>query len=120
MTKLKQIVTRESLKQSIETHPKGPGHVIGRALVAIFRLQTEEEKQENHTKFRNGMGFSANDGRIGALGAKTFMKHGTLEEWQFKPWIKPDKNGYPRIVKYVKQLNWIANEKEKAQTQTQA
>lgn len=100
-----QIVTKDWLKQKIQ---EDASRVIGRALVALFRLQTADERTNNLTKFHNGVGFSANDARLGCIGAKYFMKHGKLSEGLVKGWIKLDKHGYPRIVKYVRQLNSIA------------
>lgn len=104
---MKIIVTKSWLKAKVE---ENPSLVIGRALVALFQRQTSEEKNSNGTKFKNGVGFSANDARIGTLAAKYYLKHGTLLEWQLKPWLKIV-NDYPRITKYTKQLNEIANEK---------
>lgn len=94
-------MTKEYLKSKVEQFPVS---YIGRALVILFNRQTMAERANNATKLRNGVGFAACDGRIGALGAKYYLKHGTLLEWQLKPWIKPV-NGYPRICKYLKQLN---------------
>ena len=108
--RLEQLVTKDYLKERIE---RDPIRTIGRILVAIFKRQTANEKAGNHTEDKNGIGFSGHDARIGSLGAKYFMKHGTLLEWQLKSWIRPDKHGYPRIAKYVRQLNEIANEKTK-------
>lgn len=108
-TEMKTLVTKEWLTQKIKENPP---LVIGRALVALFHYQTSEERENNGTKYKNGVGFSSNDGRIGALGAKYFLKHGTLLDWQLKAWIKPDKKGLPRIVKYSGQLNKIAIQKK--------
>lgn len=105
---MEAIVTRDWLTAKVKENPE---LWIGRALVAIFNNQTAEERQINGTRFKNGVGFSANDGRIGTLSAKYFLKHGTLLEWQLKPWIKLDMNCQPRICKYTKQLNTIANAK---------
>lgn len=105
---MKTLVTKEWLTQKIKENPP---LVIGRALVALFHCQTSEERENNGTRYKNGVGFSSNDGRIGALGAKYFLKHGTLLDWQLKAWIKLDKQGFPRITKYTKQLNKIANVK---------
>lgn len=102
------IVTKQYLKERIEANPS---LVIGRALVALFRRQVEEEQSINATKHLNGRGFSKQHGRIGALGAKYFLKHGTLEPWQMTPWLKLSSNGFPSICRYAKQLNEIANEK---------
>src|SRR5690606_40017154 len=104
----KKIVTREWLAQKVKENPQ---RTIGRALVAIFRRQTAEEKSGNLTKFHNGVGFSSNDARLGCIGAKYFIKHGTLSESLMKGWLKADKKGLPRIVKYVRQLNEIAIER---------
>lgn len=100
-----KLVTKEWLASKVE---ENPARTIGRALVALFRYQTEEEKNSNFTKFVNGVGFSANDARLGCIGAKYYMKHGTLSESLLKGWMKKDKNNLPRITKYVRQLNLIA------------
>lgn len=105
---MKTIVTKEWLVARIALNPS---LVIGRALVAIFRNQTELEKANNVTRLQNGIGFTGTDGRIGAITAKYFIKHGTLLEWQIKNWLRPNRKGEPRIVKYANQLNQIANEK---------
>ena len=103
-----QLVTKQWLADKIAANPS---HTIGRALVALFNEQTNEEKSSNTTKFRNGAGFAKPDARVGAIAAKTFLKNGKLEEWQLKVWLKPNKQNLPRIVKYVDQLNEIANRK---------
>jgi hypothetical protein len=84
--------------------------VLGRALVAIYRNQTSSEQAAFSTKYKNGIGFSGPDARLGTLGAQKFLAQGTLPEWFVKAWLV-EKNGYPRICKYAKQLNAIANEK---------
>lgn len=106
--KLLQLVTKEWLAAKIAVNPS---HTIGRALVALFNEQTLEERADNVTKFRNGAGFAKPDARIGAIAAKTFLKNGKLEDWQLKIWLRPNKDNLPRIVKYVEQLNGIANRK---------
>lgn len=105
------LVTRESLCALIE---RKPVETVGRALVAIFRAgQTEDERAGNTTDVLNGIGFSGADARSASITAKYFIKHGTLLEWQVEQWTKPAKNGFPRICKYVKQLNDIAERKAK-------
>lgn len=106
--KLLPIVTRDWLKAKIETDP---ALIVGRALVALLKRQAAEEQVGNSTKFKNGAGFSKPDARIGCITAKYYLKHGNLLDWQLKIWVMPDKKGYPRICKYVNQLNQIANEK---------
>lgn len=100
-----QIVTKKYLVDRIA---KDPAWVIGRILVAIFNRQTSEEASNNLTKFHNGVGFSSNDARLGCIGAKYFIKHGTLTDGLMKGWLKLDKHGFPRITKYAQQLNDIA------------
>ena len=43
--------------------------------------------------------------------AKSFMKRGTLLDFQYDFWMKTGSTGFPRMVKYHKQLNEIAIEK---------
>lgn len=102
------IVTRDSLAALIQ---RDPIRVVGRALVAIFNNQTEDERANNTTDVLNGIGFSGADARSGVITAKYFIKHGTLLDWQLERWIVATKNGYPRICKYAKQLNAIAESK---------
>ncbi len=114
--KQQPIVTKDWLTKQIEI---APALVIGRALVAIFKLQTFEEKASNVTKFHNGIGFSANDARLGCIGAKYYLKHGTLTEGLMKGWLKKDKKGLPRITKYANQLNRIAMNNKIPNTQNE-
>lgn len=107
--KTPKIVTKEWLAARIAADQTG--HVVGRALVAIFNNQTREERYDNVTKHNNGIGFTGPDARAGCIVAKYFLKHGHLEPWQINIWTKPDKRGLPRIVKYADQLNQIATNK---------
>jgi hypothetical protein len=108
---MEKLVTKEFLAMRIKENPI---LIIGRALAAILNNQTASEAASNTTKLKNGIGFSANDARIGSLAAKYYLKHGTLLEWQLKPWLKLNKQFQPRIVKYADQLNLIAHEKRKS------
>lgn len=105
---IKAIVTRESLILMIQTSPtKRQKHIVGRALVAIFNKQTDEEKNINSTKENNGIGFAGCDARTGSITAKYYLKHKTIEDWQLEKWLTND-----RIIKYHKQLNAIAISKQ--------
>jgi hypothetical protein len=107
------IVSRDSLQQMLDqadTHEKR-AKIIGRALVALFARQTEGEKQANTTDNWNTVGFSGADARSGSLTAKSFMKHGTLQDWQVERWTKRGVNGFSRLTKYHRQLNEIAEAK---------
>lgn len=102
-----KIVTKESLLNLLDTKDKSL--VLGRALVALFARQTENERKDNATEEYNGIGFTGADGRSGSLTAKFYLKYGKLEQWQIDRWMKKsERTGLPRICKYANQLNQIA------------
>jgi len=106
------MLTKSSLVTMIETADQEKlARIVGRACVAIFRRQTEDEKVINATSENNGIGFTHADARKGSITAKYFIKHGTLLEWQIDQWLKKDSRGTPRIVKYWKQLAEEATKK---------
>lgn len=114
-----QIVTRASLMALLQDEAKRP-HVIGRALVALFNNQTRDEQSANHTTQDNTIGFSGSDAKSGSITAKYYLKHKTLLPWQVDMWMR-DFRGFPRICKYVRQLNAAAavrqiREERKAQS----
>ena len=99
------MLTKSSLINMIKTADQEKlVRIVGRACVAIFRRQTEDEKGSNVTSENNGIGFTHADARKGSITAKYFIKHGTLLEWQVDQWIKSNSQGTPRIAKYWKQL----------------
>lgn len=103
------IVSKESLKKMLESEDRRyVEKVVGRALVAIFKNQTEDEKAINATDVNNGIGFTGADARSGSLTAKSYLKKQKLEDWQLEKWLKLQKDGYPRICKYHGQLNAVA------------
>lgn len=109
---MKEIVTRDSLARMLANeNPAYVQAVIGKALVAIFNRQTEDEKASNDTNKWNSIGFSGADAKSGCLTAKYWLKHKRLLDWQIEKWTKLSR-GYPRLCKYHKQLNEIANQKE--------
>jgi hypothetical protein len=108
------IVTKQSLLTMLQTSRERQAQVVGRALVALFLRQTEDEKDANKTNHDNDVGFQHSDAKRGSITAKYFLKHGTLLDWQVEPWLAPQGNkGYPRIAKYSRQLNEIALAKRK-------
>lgn len=109
MTTMQQLVTKASMIAMLADEQKRQ-HVIGRALVAIFKCQTEAEKASNTTRDHNEIGFAGPDARQGTLSAKYYLKHKCLLPWQVDLWIK-DFRGSPRITKYWQQLNVAANRK---------
>jgi hypothetical protein len=106
------IVTRENLQQMLDNaDTQRRIQIVGRALVVLFNRQTEVEQQTNETNNLNGVGFTGADGHSGCLTAKSFLKNRTLADWQVERWLKKDKNGFARLVKYHKQLNEAAEAK---------
>lgn len=108
----RKLVTKESLIEMIESADENKLQaIIGRALVGIFNRQTEDEKVVNDTRIHNLRGFTPADAHCGSITAKYFLKHRRLLDWQIDKWLKPNNKGVPRIAKYWRQLNEIANEK---------
>jgi hypothetical protein len=79
-------------------------HAIGRALVHLFRRQTEDEKQANDARHDNRRGFTAGDARKGSITAKYYIKHRRLLDWQIAQWLERDARGRQRIGKYYRQI----------------
>lgn len=104
-----KIVTKEWLAERLKRDDRQM--VIGRALAAIYERQTQDEQRATHTKINNGVGFSKPDARIGSIGARMF-KSGKLQQWVVDVWMRPAKDGLPRICKYASQLNDIAENKK--------
>lgn len=88
------------------------GTVVGRALLAIYSNQTNAEQSNTATIQRNGVGFSKPDARVGPIGARMFKSKGVLAQWVLNIWLKPAKDGNPRICKYADQLNTIAESRK--------
>lgn len=97
-------ITRESLTELIMRDDEVGMHAIGRALVHLFRRQTEAERDVNATVEHNMRGFTGADGRQGALTAKYYIKHGKLLDWQMEIWRRENRRGVPRLAKYWKQI----------------
>lgn len=106
------IVTREWLREAVNA---APVLCIGRALVALYALQEAEEKSSKETRFSNGVGFTKGHARLGSIGAKAYLQTRTVPPFVLKVFTRPDKNGYPNICKYTRQLNNIAHERNTAE-----
>jgi hypothetical protein len=107
----KPAVTKEWLAAKIK---EDPSRTIGRALLAIYKNQTLNEQSVSSTIVQNGVGFCKPDARVGTIGARMYKAHARLDQWCIDVWMKPARDGYPRICKYANQLNAIAEEKKKA------
>lgn len=106
----KPVVTKEWLASRIAINPN---KVIGRALAALYKNQTNTEQSytQGATIQKNGIGFAKCDARIGTIGARMFNAHGNLQPWVIEVWTRPAKDGFPRICKYAGQLQAIAEAK---------
>lgn len=106
------IITKATFMQMLnnaDSHEKRK-KIVGRALVALYHRQTSTEQARNETREHNTVGFNATDASDGSRSAKYFIAHGTLEAWQYQLWVQI-RRGYPRICKYTRQLNEIAEAK---------
>jgi hypothetical protein len=105
-------VTKRYIEDYLTNKPSEQAkQFLGRALVVLFNNQTEAEKQINTTNQDNGIGFTGADAHSGCITAKTFLKRGTLLDWQFERWTRRNKRGSMRISKYWRQLDDAAKAK---------
>jgi hypothetical protein len=106
------IITKQTLETMIlEANEEKKAQIVGRACLALFRRQTEAEKADNDAKMMNNRGFTKGDAREGCLTAKSFIKNGTLQDWQVEQWLSKNVKGVMRIVKYWAQLDEEAQAK---------
>jgi len=106
------IVTRDTLQALMDRNDEVTRHAVGRALVVLFKRQTETERQANETNTHNNVGFTSGDAWGGCIAAKTYIKNGTLADWQVAKWTKRSATtGYSRLCKYWRQLDEAAQEK---------
>lgn len=116
------IITRDILQQMLDNpnHEKVQ-HVVGHALVALYKRQTDAEQNSEATIEHNNIGFTGVDGEWGAITAKSYIKNHRLSVKQVAIWLKKGKNNFSRIAKYHAQLNEEAvkkaAKKELAQTE---
>lgn len=107
--KTQSIVTRDNLQQMLDNADAvKQQHIVGRALVALFERQTDDEKRVNDTRILNNAGFQGCDAKSGSITAKTYLKKKSLEGWQVERWTKKGVGGYARLCKYARQLNEVA------------
>lgn len=102
---------RSQFNELIERQDEVGMHAIGRALVHLLRRQTADEQRDNTTKHHNNIGFTGQDGRRGTITAKYYIKHGQLEDWQIRYWLKRDRKGRTRLGKYYGQIREEAKRK---------
>lgn len=96
--------TREKFVELITREDEVGMHAVGRALVHLFKRQTEAERQVNTTAVHNMRGFTPADARLGSIAAKYYIKNKKLLDWQIAQWLKPNAKGSLRLEKYHRQI----------------
>lgn len=97
--------TKESIIRLLETRDDA----VARAVHALYKLQTEQERRVEETLHHNGVGFSATHGHIGTSMGKDFAERGFLTPRQIRWWRVRTATGRQRIDIYAAQLAKIAN-----------
>ena len=98
--------TKESIRELL-THSN---EAVERAIVAIFRRQTEDERRTDQTKHHNGRGFCAFDARRGSYYAKWVLSGRHLSGQHL---VKARK----MVMAYARQLLEIAEAKQEKEMQ---
>lgn len=93
-----RIWTEEEIKKLILTNDI----VLYRGIKKLYDLQTEDEQNSKSTKYRNGAGFNAVDGKFMSSIAEYLIKHRFLTE-------KQKQYARKKMLKYAGQLTAIAN-----------
>lgn len=104
--------TRESILSLLATND----HAVERALVAIWKRQTADEKRDRTTKLHNGIGFTCYDAKYLSYCAEYVSKGNSLTGKHLDKCRR-------KIARYVRQLLEIANShdaKEAAEAQERA
>lgn len=97
-----RVWTVEEIRDRLQNSDK----MVSRSLIKIYEKQTEDERSEELTKHRNGMGFNAKDAKFGTSLAKVVERGGRLSERQIACARKI-------LFKYSGQLAKIANSEVK-------
>ena len=97
-----RVWTVDEIKDRLQNSNK----MVARSLIKIYEKQTEDERSDEVTKHRNGMGFNAKDAKFATSLAKVVERGGVLSERQI---------GCARkiLIKYSGQLTKIANSEVK-------
>jgi hypothetical protein len=96
--------TREKFVELITREDEVGMHAIGRALVHLFKRQTEAEREVNTTAVHNMRGFTPADARVGSITAKYYIKNKKLLDWQIAQWLDANAKGRLRLEKYYRQI----------------
>lgn len=93
-----KVWTKEEMKELIATKDE----MVRRGLLVIFALQTEDEKNSEHNKHNNGVGFTGFDAELMSSFAHQLKEKGYLSPKQLEMTRK-------KLGKYASQLVRVAN-----------
>jgi type IV secretory pathway component VirB8 len=100
---MKTTTTKKWTEQSIIELLNSSDKAVTRAVIAIYKRQTEDEKVTHDTKHTNGIGFNSADARLLSYCAQYAQKNNCDLSGKYLTTARK------RIVKYRKQLLQIAN-----------
>lgn len=103
-------LTKENIVKLLATNDKA----VGRALMVLTERQTFDERQNQDTKYSNGIGFTPADAKVGVSMGLQFKERNFLSTKQLAYWRKPNSKGVMRVAKYWAQLLDAAKEKQAA------
>lgn len=94
----KKVYTKQDIKQLLLTNDKA----VDRAILALYNLQTQDEKGSGETLHSNKVGFSGADGKFGSYLAR-YILLGNQLSGEYK------NRARNMVLKYVGQLVKVAN-----------
>jgi hypothetical protein len=97
--KNKQVWNSETIKELLEKNDRA----VARAILAIYQLQTQDEKSDHTTKHSNRVGFSASDAKKGSYYATWLLSGKNLSGWHLD-------NARKIAIKYREQLAKVAKQ----------
>jgi len=99
-------ISEQGIVELLRTNDKA----VARALVALTKRQTADERVQESTKHRNGEGFRPCHARMGTSMAKFYERNGYLSPKQVAYWRGRMKDGKMRIEIYAGQLYTVVQE----------
>jgi len=93
--------TKEAIQEMLAARDRA----VERGLLAIYRLQTDQERGAQETLEHNGVGFNAFDAKAMTVQAQYLLRFGSLTPGRISLVRE-------RLMKYAGQLARIANQKE--------
>lgn len=102
-------VTADMIREKLLTDDRW----LCRALVALNKRQTADERREETVKYRNDQGFRPAHAKRGTGMAEFYQRTGFLTAKQLAWWRVRTESGKTRIEIYVTQLCKVAAENEK-------